>query len=354
MNRKLLVAIVSGVLAAPMAVQVQADETEVKPHSHPATYEHEHEMEDGSMSPLHAHEHESHPHSELHGHSATVYGSLRYGVAVSDNGEPGGDNVWDLGSNRSSRFGIKGSMPAGAGLTAGFHLERALNSGLTERHHNVSLSGDFGTLKFGRQGSPYYGATTWDGSQTLGGLTDPIFRTTGTSFSSSLGGPFDFSVLLSSNAGGGGGDGADHVEVTGSLATGPVSMNVAYMKANDGEGDLTDDAEHIGGTVGGNVGAISWKAGYVSATDECGADCDQERFGFHVGYAIGDGNAYAQYSDQDSDNDMADKNGWVFGYWHALAPNVVVYAEHGTTDTMDEMHDELTATATVVAVKVGF
>ena len=35
-------------------------------------------------------------------------------------------------------------------------------------------------------------------------------------------------------------------------------------------------------------------------------------------------------------------------------PNVVVYAEHGTTDSMDEMHGEVTSTATVVAVKVGF
>ena len=88
MNRKLLVAIVSGVLAAPMAAQVQADEMEVEPHSHPATYEHEHAMEDGSMSPLHAHEHESHPHSELHEHSATVYGNLRYGVSVADDDSP--------------------------------------------------------------------------------------------------------------------------------------------------------------------------------------------------------------------------------------------------------------------------
>ena len=44
-----------------------------------------------------------------------------------------------------------------------------------------------------------------------------------------------------------------------------------------------------------------------------------------------------QFSDLDSDQDMNDTNGWVFGYSHVLADNVVVYAEHGTTDSMDEM-----------------
>ena len=353
MNRDLLAAVVSGALALPMAAQVQADEADVQPHSHPATYQHDHEMDDGSMSPLHAHQHDAHPHAQLHGHSATVYGSLRYGVSVSDDGLSGTDNAWDLGANRGSRFGVKGSMEAGEGLAAGFHLERALNSGLTERHHNVSLSGAFGTVKFGRQSSPFYGATTWDGSQTLGGLTDPIFRTTGTSFSSALGGPFNFAVLMSANADAGGGTGSDHVEASGSLAAGPVTLTAAYMQAS-GLSGVGDDSKHMGGTVSGTTGPINWHTGFVSSTDQCGDDCDQERYGFHVGYAVGDGNVYTQYSEQDSDMDMADKNGWVFGYSHVLAKNVVVYAEHGATDMMHDTAGEITTATTVFALKVGF
>ena len=312
MNRKLLVAVVSGALALPLAASVQAD--------------------------------------------ATVYGNLRYGVSVADDGMPGSDNMWTLGANRGSRFGIKGSMEAGEGVTAGFQIERNLNADLSARHHNVYLSGAFGTLKFGRQGAPYYSATTWDGSQTLGGLTDfdPVMtggssRATGVSYASNLGGPFSFHVLLGSGEGGAdtSGEGADHINAGASLAAGPVNLSVGYR-------DDKDMSERVGGTVGGSVASISWKVGADTGTDSCGPNCDDDRFGFHVGYAVGSGNAYVQFSDLDSDQDMNDTNGWVFGYSHVLADNVVVYAEHGTTDSMDEMAGEVRATTTVVALKVGF
>ena len=305
MNRKLLVAVVSGALALPLAAPVQAD--------------------------------------------ATVYGSLRFGVLTTDDDTPGSNSMWDLGSNRSSRVGIKGSMEAGEGLTAGFHFERAVGfDNLKARHHNVSLSGDFGTLKFGQQDAPYYGATTWDGSQTLGGLTDFVFRSSGVSYASNLGGPFGFSVLVGSGMGGeeAKSDGANHIEIATNLAAGPVSLNVGYFDDDGGQ-------ERIGGTVGGNLAAINWKVGYDSGRDSCGMKCDDDRFGFHVGYAIGDGNAYMQFSDQDSDMDSSDTDGWVFGYSHVLAPGVVVYAEHGTTDK-GASGAEVSSTSTVAAVKVSF
>ena len=71
MNRKLLIGVVSGALALPLAASVQAD--------------------------------------------ATVYGNLRYGVSVADDGKAGSNSMWTLGANRGSRFGIKGSMEAGEG-----------------------------------------------------------------------------------------------------------------------------------------------------------------------------------------------------------------------------------------------
>lgn len=354
MNKSLLAAVVSGALALPMAAQVQADEAEVQPHSHAATYEHDHEMDDGSMSPLHAHQHDAHPHAELHGHSATVYGSLRFGVEMSDDDKPDSSSVWDLGSNRASRFGIKGSMPAGEGLTAGFHLERGIGDTLSKRQQNVSLSGNFGTVKFGNQDAPYYSATTWDGSQTLGGLTDfgvisGSSRASGVSFASNLGGPFSFHVLAGSGAGGveGSGEGADHLQVKGSLAAGPVTLNIGYQDNDGGQ-------ERIGGTVGGNIAAINWEVGYDAGTDACGMNCDDDRYGAHVGYAIGAGNAYVQYSELDSDTDTDDTDGWVVGYAHTLATNVVVYAEHGRTNSMDATDGEVATNTTVFAVKVGF
>ena len=379
MNRKLLVAIVSGVLAAPMAAQVQADEMEVEPHSHPAAYEHEHAMEDGSMSPLHAHEHESHPHSELHGHSATVYGSLRYAVEMSDDGVSGSSTGFGIGKNYGSRFGIKGSVGAGAGLTAGFQLERNLDGGLTERFHNVYLSGAYGTLTLGRQGSGYYGATTWDGAAHLGGATDVADKVAGASIASSLGGPFDFKVFAGD---GGAGEGADHIEVSGSLAAGPVSLGVGYMEDVDG-------GERLGGTVSGTAANITLLMGYEAAQDiECvaatpvsvahtpattpvGHDvtaattaqiCDEDRYGFTLSYLVGagpgGGNAYVQYGQRDSGDATAMKRDidyWTLGYSHYVSEAVTVNLVHRTKDAYNADHKaQLRDRTSAVVLKVDF
>ena len=331
MNRKLLVAVVSGALALPLAASVQAD--------------------------------------------ATVYGSLRFGVELKDDDRPDSakdsDSMWNLGSNRSSRWGVKGSMEAGEGVTAGFKFERAVGfntitgkvgddktvtgSSSGARHHHVYLSGDFGTLTFGQQDAPYFGATTWDGTQTLGGITDFIYRASGVSYASNLGGPFNFAILSGSGEGGKeqSEDGANHLEVSANLAAGPVNFNAGYYNDDDAE-------QRIGGTVGGSLAAITWEVGYDSGTDSCNdtdasrTDCDDERYGMHVGYMIGDGNAYIQFSEKDSDHNMNDTDAWTFGYWHALAPGVVVYAEHQMRDSMHKDHGELSGTTTVAAVKVDF
>jgi predicted porin len=359
MNRKLIAAVVSGALVLPVAALAQDEEAmEVPEHSHPSVLEHEHELGEGEemmMAPMHGHSYASHPaaaheHDASHGHSATVYGNLRFGVQMDDSDGSNDARMWDLGANKGSRFGIKGSMEAGEGLTAGFHLERAVNAALGKRLHNVYLSGGFGTVTFGQQNGPYYGATSWDNSQALGGLTDFVddvnasSRASGVSFMSNLGGPFSFHAMASSGAGGaeGTGDGANNIQVSGNLNAGPVALTVGYQDNDDAD-------ERIGGTVAGSLAAVSWKVGYDSGTDAGGAGVDDDRYGFHVGYGIGDGNAYVQFSDMDSDDNAKDTDGWVFGYSHVLAKNVVVYAEHATSDNQD-----VTSTSTVFAVKVGF
>ena len=322
-NRRLLAVVVSSAMVLPMAAPVQADE------------------------------------------GLSLYGSLRYGVVMVDDGVKDTDRTVNLGSNRSSRWGIKGSMDAGGGMTAGLKMERAvggvstkgradngnLKGTMSARHHHVYLSGGFGTFTFGQQDAPYYGATTWDGSQTLGGLTDPYFRSSGVSYASNLGGPFGFKLLVGSGASGAeaASDGANHLQASASLAAGMVTMNLGLFRDKDG-------VERIGGTVGGNLAGLNWKAGADTGSDSCGAGCDDDRFGFHVGYALTEaGNAYVQYSDSDSDADAADTSGWVAGYRHILAPGVVAYAETGMTDAMnDDAGEEVTATTMVAALKISF
>lgn len=375
MNRRILAIVVSGAVALPMAALAQDEEVKVPQHSHPGVYEHEHEMEgeDGAMMmvPAHAHQYDMHPaaehgHDELHGHSATVYGSLRYGVTAADAND---DTSWTLGSGHGSRFGIKGTADAGAGLTAGFKLERNLDDGLTQRFHSVSLSGEFGTAEFGRQGSPYHAAVSWDGSNHLGGGTNLADKVQGVSFTSSLGGPF----TLSAFAGGEGGDGADHVEARGSLSAGPVNLNVGFMQQ-------ADDGERIGGTVGGAMAGIDWEVGYGTATDvTCTAAmaastahtpgtadhvtsaavpavmCDEDRYGFHVGYTHGTGPgggvAYMQYGDRDSDVAARDLSYWVFGYAYYVSTAVTVVAEHRSREVGNPGVDDSTS---VLVLKVDF
>ena len=180
MNRKILAIVVSSAVALPIAAQVQADEMEVKAHSHPATYEHDHAMEgeDGAMmmAPAHAHEVDEHPHMELHGHSYSLYGSVRGGVIVRDDSDS--DATWDIGSfdggdegsadRLFSRIGVRASYDLGNGMSAGLHIEKRLDNFRT-RHQNVSLSGPFGSVTLGQQGSPYYSATSFDGANFTGG-----------------------------------------------------------------------------------------------------------------------------------------------------------------------------------------
>ena len=290
---------------------------------------------------------------------AQLYGNLRYGVQMTDTNEPGdaGDTKWDLGKDKFSRWGVKGSMDAGEGLMAGFKFERNLGD-MSARYHHVSLSGAFGTATFGQQDSPYHGATSWDGTQAFGGSgNESSSRTAGVGFASNLGGPFSFSALVGSGANGGNtdGEGADHFEVSGKLAMGLANISLGYYDSNDGMGDVS----RIGGTVDGNLAAINWEVGFNVGTDTCGVDCDDEQFGFHVGYGVVEGgNVYVNYSDGDHDDNqrmkddkltMQDSRDWVFGYSHVVAKNVVVYAEYG-------MHDEndVETTEGVVALKVGF
>ncbi|BBF23402.1 porin [Sutterella megalosphaeroides] len=75
------------------------------------------------------------------------------------------------GYNEASRFGLKGSETLGNGLTAGFKLENGFSSDdgamryddrLFGREAALFLSGDFGTVAFGRMGGVASSAGTYD------------------------------------------------------------------------------------------------------------------------------------------------------------------------------------------------
>jgi hypothetical protein len=267
----------------------------------------------------------------------TLYGSVRSGIyAVNPDGS--GGTTWDLGSVDAgdlgsgdklwSRIGVKASAELDGGVTAGLHIEKRLDNFRT-RHQNVYVSGPFGKITLGQQGSPYYSGVSWDGANFFGGSSDPGSRQNGVRFDTNLGGPFNFSAMVVDDnaAGGGQGNGVDGWEVGASLAAGPVNIGAGFK-------DQTNDDERMGITMGGSFGDMGWEIGYET-TDHAATSDDESRFGFFVDYGLGDGAVYVSYEDLNAaDDGMGIDNDWtIVGYSHSLGGGAKVVAEHRTPDS---------------------
>jgi predicted porin len=101
--------------------------------------------------------------------SVTLFGSVDTNVGYVDNTNAAGDNKYGLGTsgNATSRLGFRGVEDLGGGLKAGFHLEGELfgdvgnSSGLDfKRRSTVSLMGNFGEVRLGRDQVPSYSKTS--------------------------------------------------------------------------------------------------------------------------------------------------------------------------------------------------
>lgn len=94
--------------------------------------------------------------------NTTLYGSIRMAAQVNDDGTDTSLRI----ANGGSRIGVKGSDDLGNGLKAIYRFEWGANifgstvtangEGLATRLGWVGLTGSFGTVKLGRQWSPYY------------------------------------------------------------------------------------------------------------------------------------------------------------------------------------------------------
>lgn len=124
----------------------------------------------------------------------TVYGLVDYGfnyqhVDADIQGVDAQDNFeMRSGMNSGSRFGFKGSEDLGNGLTVGFVLENGFDADsgnlgydgrIFGRESQVYLSGNFGTVSFGRMGqlasaNGTYGLLNGDFSPFSGGWADSV------------------------------------------------------------------------------------------------------------------------------------------------------------------------------------
>ena len=281
----------------------------------------------------------------------TLYGSVRSGIYMIDSQMAGEDTTWDIGTADAgdlgqgdqlwSRIGVKASHELDGGMMAGLHIEKRLDNFRT-RHQNVWLSGVFGKLTFGQQGSAYYSATNWDGTNLFGDWNRVAgSRVSGIKYSSNLGGPFNFEAMILDSMSGirtimkedgtktktGHSDGVNAMQFAGTLSTDMVTLSAGYMNVSeDGTDEGKMGVDWYGGSAGGAMGGLDWDIGYEMGDAE--DKNDAERYGFTLGYSIGSTRAYVHYEDLQYDDKMNESAYTLFGLSHTLAPGVVVVAEY--------------------------
>jgi len=138
----------------------------------------------------------------------TVYGRVVAGLDREDSDVRGESATWDFGAtqagsrNQQSRLGFESDRDLGNGMSAGFKLEQGFDAGgglNGSRHRYVYLSGGFGKLTLGNDGT-MYDSTGYDGSYFLGGAFRGSGRRDGIHYSNSMG-PFSFGVTLAGVSG---------------------------------------------------------------------------------------------------------------------------------------------------------
>ena len=280
--------------------------------------------------------------SVAYAQDAALYGRVVSGIYYSD--MEGSGTTWDLGSVDAgdlnsgdklwSRIGVRASHDLGNGMTGGLHLEKRLDNFRT-RHQNVWLGGPFGRLTLGQQGSPFYGAVTWDGANLFGGAFDPGSRQTGVTFATSIEGPFNVSAMVrdDDSGDGGQGNGLDNYEFAADFKLGEA------FTLSGGYQNVDGTADSMGGSVGGSVAGLSVDVGYVRRDPDTGATTTT--YGGHVGYA----GAYGQYGKtQNGSEDYY----WLVGYGHLLGPNTRLIVEYRNHD------DDSKADIGALALRVDF
>ena len=282
-------------------------------------------------------------------------------------------------ANSSSRLGFKGTEDLGGGLAASFHLEAALNpasgigssgtstknqgadvaaGGLTfNRRSTLSLSGNFGELRIGRDYTPsFWNTAVFDpfGANSVGaalanysgnGLGPTFVRASnsiGYFLPGKLGGFYGQGMYAFGNR-------ADN-EVTSGLDTskngtytggrigyaqGPIDVAVAYAKTKYANGRTVDTGLNFATTTAGdftdtNIGAsydfgVAKAMGTITNQKIATATGDKTVKGWSIGAnaPVGAGNVLAQYSAIKLDGGKSDK--WSFGYTYNLSKRTAVY-----------------------------
>ncbi|WP_284615817.1 porin [Aquabacterium humicola] len=282
--------------------------------------------------------------------SVTLFGIVDAAYAHVSAGGKSNKGMTNSGLN-SSRLGFRGVEDLGGGLRAGFHIEGQLTNddgnaaGQTwQRRSTVSLMGNFGEIRLGRDYVPtFWNTTVYDPFGTNGvgqALTPNLIGAAGTP-TNSVRANNSVSYFLPSNLGGFSGQimyafGESNLNATGKkandyfggrvgYAAGPLSVHGAYGKTK-------------GATSGTDTKYTNFGASYNFGVITPMVQFDQEKNGAGntkinawlagVVVPLGQGELRAAYSDYDLKNSNNDWKKLAIGYGYNLSKRTQMYATY--------------------------
>ncbi|MDO9094302.1 MAG: porin [Rubrivivax sp.] len=281
--------------------------------------------------------------------SVTLFGIVDAAARNTKNGSAGSIKSLVSGGGATSRLGFRGIEDLGGGLKAGFWLEGQVDTdtGGTgynfQRRATVSLIGNFGELRLGRDFTPTY--TNWGAADVWGyvgvattanlragflgqgGMATAV-RTNNQImyFLPAMGGLFG-----QINVGAGEGTGDKYVGGRLGYAAGPVSIGGAIGKTERGAGEI--ETKSI--TAGYNMGFARLVAGYetsdynngVAGAGNVNNDIDLITVGMTV--PMGKGVFKAQYTKADSSSANYDATMFGVGYVYNMSKRTALYTSYG-------------------------
>ena len=283
--------------------------------------------------------------------NVTIYGVVDIGLTRLSSDVTNTRVGLDSGIQSGSRLGFKGKEDLGGGLSAEFQLENgfaadtgALGQGgrIFGRQAFVGLSGGFGSVKFGRQYMPIFGAVdtidpfgtgmAGDASVFLGGniFNNIDVRTSNAiDYSISTGG---FTGELIYGLGEVAGNASANRQIGFGLgyANGPINVQLAYHNVKDATGNGEAKATFLGGTY--NFGPATAHLAFDSEKTDTATTTTIDARNWLVGVTAPIGGAGSLFADYIRHDDRTaanvDMNQTAIGYTHALSKRTNIHTSY--------------------------
>ncbi len=290
----------------------------------------------------------------------TLFGVMDLGIARLSHGDAS-MTAMSYSGNSHTRFGLRGTEDLGGGLSAGFWLESSVpadtGAGVQgfQRRSTISLMGDFGELRLGRDMAATHLNPSWFDPFGGTGIGQPTAY-------SMLGSPIRVSnaltYLLPKDLGGW--YGQAQYALGEEPATSANRKNNNYLGARLG---YADKALNIAGSVGRrytgtattgaqikaanlavsySFGALTPMAFWARETDTRGARIDAWLLGATLRQGAGEWRAaFSRYNRADSANDWSKL---ALGYVHNLSKRTAVYGTYARIDNSGASAQQVSST----------